>query len=330
MKRRQFMTLIGGAAAAWPLAARAQQSSNKIPVVGVLWHAGSAEEEDVYLSVLVKAFNDLGYVEGKNIHLDHRFPAENPDRFRTLARELVEAKPDVIIAVTWLGAAELHKATDTIPTVFVLVNDPVGFGFAQSLGHPGGNMTGPSLMAIDLSGKRLELLKEAVPGLSRVVVLTDVTDPFRDRIVKAYQTSGERLGISSWPVLISKPDDIEPLFAKIAEDHANGVVRGTGSMMFVQRERIGAAALAHSLPIMTYIAEEVPYGPLLSYGQDLPDFFRRAVAYTDKILKGAKPADLPVEQPTKFKLVLNLKTANALGIGFPQSLILSADEMIGA
>ena len=160
------------------------------------------------------------------------------------------------------------------------------------------------------------------------MVLTDVTDPFRDRIVKAYQTSGERLGISSWPVLISKPDDIEPLFAKIAEDHANGVVRGTGSMIFVERARIGAAALAHGLPIVSYIAEEVPHGPLLSYGQDLPDFFRRAVAYTDKILNGTKPADLPVEQPTKFKLVLNLKTAKALGLTIPQTLIVSADEVI--
>jgi putative tryptophan/tyrosine transport system substrate-binding protein len=330
MRRRQFITLIGGAAAAWPLAARAQQSSNKIPVVGVLWHAGSAEEEEVYLSVLVKAFNDLGYIEGKNIHLDHRFPAENPDRFRTLARELVDAKPDVIIAVTTLGAVELKKVTDTIPIVFVLVTDPVSFGFVQSLSHPGGNMTGPSLMAIDLSGKRLSLLKEAVPNLSRVAILTDATDPFRERTTKAYLASAETLGISLWPVLISKPDDIDPVFAKIAEDHANGIIRGTGSLMFAERARIGAAALAYRLPIISYIAEEVPHGLLMSYGQDFPDFFRRSVAYTDKILKGAKPADLPVEQPTKFKLVLNLKTANVLGIGFPQSLILSAGEMIGA
>src|SRR5215469_4115102 len=280
MKRRKFITLIGtligGAAAAWPLAARAQQSTNKVPLVGVLWHAGSAEEEDVYLSVLVKAFNDLGYVEGKNIHLDQRFPAENPDRFRALARELVDEKPDVIIAVTWLGAAELHKATDTIPTVFVLVNDPVGFGFVQRLGHPGGNMTGPSLMAIDLSGKRLSLLKEAVPNLSRVAILTDATDPFRERTTKAYLASAETLGISLWPVLISKPDDIDPVFAKIAEDHANGVIRGTGSLMFAERARIGAAALAYRLPIISYIAEEVPFGLLMSYGQDFPDFFRRA------------------------------------------------------
>ena len=330
MKRRQFITLIGGAAAAWPLAARAQQTSSKIPVVGVLWHAGSAEEEDVYLSVLVKAFNDLGYIEGKNIVLEHRFPAENPERFRTLARDLVDAKPDAIIAVLALGAVELKKLTDTIPIVFVLVADPVGFGLVKSLSQPGGNATGTSLMTIDLSGKRLELFKEAVPNLSRVAILTDVTDPFRDRLVKAYQASGERLGISLWPVVIKTPDDLEPAFSKIAQAGASGIIFGAGGVLFVQRDRIGALALAHKLPVMAHIAEEVPPGLLMSYGQDFPDFFRRAVAYVDKILKGAKPADLPVEQPTKFKLVLNLKTAKALGLTFPQSLIVSADEMIGA
>ena len=172
MRRRTFITLLGGAAA-WPLTARAEQSSNKIPVVGALWHAGSAEEEDVYLNVLVKAFNDLGYVEGKNIHLDHRFPAENLDRFRTLAQELVDEKPDVIIAVTPRGTLELKKLTDTIPIVFVLIADPVGFGFVESLARPGGNATGLSLMSQDLSGKRLELLKEAVPNLSRVALLVN-------------------------------------------------------------------------------------------------------------------------------------------------------------
>jgi len=331
MRRRHFIRLIGGAAAAWPLAARAQQSSNRVPVVGVLWHAGSAEEEDVYLSVLVNAFNDLGYVEGKNIHLDHRFPAENPERFRILARELVDAKLDAIIAVTPLGAVELKKLTSTIPIVFVLAGDPVGFGFVESLARPGGNATGLSLMTQDVSGKRLELFKEAVPNLSRVAVLTDVTDAFRDRLVKAYQASGERLGLSMWPVEVKTPEDIEPAFAKIAQDSANnGIIVGAGGLTFVLRGRIGAAALAYKIPVMAHVAEEVPLGLLMSYGQDYPDFFRRAVAYTDKILKGAKPAHLPVEQPTKFKLVLNLKTANALGIGFPQSLILSADEMIGA
>ena len=329
MRRRDFITIVGGAAAAWPLAARGQ-TPNKIPVVGVLWHAGSAEEEDVYLSVLVKAFNDLGYVEGKNIHLDHRFPAENPDRFRTLAQELVDEKPDVIIAVTLAGAPALKKATRTIPIVFVLVPDPIGSGLAESLARPGGNVTGLSLMAIDLSGKRFELLKEAVPSLSRVALLIHFSTPSKERAIKLYQTAAEALGISLWPVEISNPDDIEPAFDKIVQDRADGIVRDPASGLFDWRAQVGASALKHRLPIMTYIAEEVPYGYLMTYGQDFPDFFRRAVAYTDKILKGAKPADLPVEQPTKFKLVLNLKTAKALGLTFPQSLILSADEMIEA
>jgi putative tryptophan/tyrosine transport system substrate-binding protein len=330
MKRRQFITLVGGAAAAWPLAARAQQSSNNIPVVGVLWHAGSAEEEEVYLSVLVKAFNDLGYVEGKNIHLDLRFPAENPERFRILARELVEAKPGVIIAVTLLGALELKKATSTIPIVFVLVPDPIGSGLAESLARPGGNTTGLSLMAVDLSGKRLQLLKEAVPNLSRVALLVDATTSSNDLMIKANQAAANALQITLWPVEVTAPDQIEPVFSKIAEDHADAVMRVTGPMLFNERARVGAAVMAHRLPGMCVIAEEVPYGYLMSYGQDFPDFFRRAVAYADKILKGAKPADLPVEQPTKFKLVLNLRTASTLGVGFPPSLMLSADEMIGA
>jgi len=267
MKRRQFIRLIGGAAAAWPLAAHAQQSSNKIPVVGVLWHAGSAEEEDVYLSVLVKAFNDLGYVEGKNIHLEHRFPAENPERFRILARELVETKPDAIIAVTNFGAGELKKATSTIPIVFILSYDPVGGGLVESLARPGGNVTGTSLMAIDLSGKRLELLKEAVPNLSRVALLVDFSTPFKERTIKSHQAAAQALGISLWPVEISSPDDIEPAFDKIVQDEAKGVVRGPGSALFNWRARMGASALKHRLPVITYVAEEVPDGLLMSYGR---------------------------------------------------------------
>jgi putative ABC transport system substrate-binding protein len=327
MRRREFIRLIGGAAAAWPIAARAQQSKD-IPTVGVLWHAGSAEEEDVYLSVLVKAFNDLGYVEGKNIRLDHRFPAENPDRYRTLGQELIDAKPDAIVAVTVAGAVALKHLTSTIPIVFVLVPDPIASGLVESLARPGGNATGLSLMSVDLSGKRLELLKEAVPNLSRVALLLDLFSPAKERQIKANQIAAEALGISLWPAEVPAPDEIEPVFSKIAQDRADAVMRVSGSFLFNERARVGAAALAHRLPIMTYIAEEVPHGFLMSYGADFPDYFRRAVAYTDTILKGAKPADLPVEQPTKFKLVLNLKTAKALGLTFPQALIVSADEVI--
>jgi putative ABC transport system substrate-binding protein len=325
--RREFMALVSGAVA-WPLAARAQPSLSKIPSVGVLWHAGSAEEEEVYLSVLRKAFNDLGYVEGKNIRFEHRFPAEQPDRFRSLARELVEIKPNVIIAVTALGGMELKKLTSTIPIVFVLAADPIGFGFVESLARPGGNATGLSLMTNDLSGKRLGLLREAVPSLSRVMLLVDRTDAFRERTIKANQAAAESLGISLSSAEITSPDDIEPVFAKIAEDRADGVVWGIGALLFNERARIGALALARRLPTMVSIAEEVPHGLLMSYGQDYPDFFRRAVVYVDKILKGAKPADLPVEQPTRFKLVLNLKTAKALGIVLPPTLLVAVDETI--
>jgi putative ABC transport system substrate-binding protein len=332
MKRREFITLLGGAAIAASatsrLAAHGQQSPSRIPVVGVLWHAASAEEEDVYLSILRKAFHDLGYVEGRSIRLEHRFPAENPDRFQSLARELVESKVDAIIAVTALGAVALKNLASTIPVVFVIVPDPVGFGLVESLARPGGNMTGLSLMAIDLSGKRLALLQEAVPHLSRVALLVDPTDPFRQRTFKANQAAAEALGISIWAAEIAAPDDVEPVFAKIAADRADGVVFGAGSLLFNLRARIGAAALAHKLPALAYIAEEVPSGLLMSYGQDFPDYFRRAAGYIDKILKGAKPADLPVQQPTKFKLLLNLKTAKVLGLTMPQTLLLSSDEVI--
>jgi putative tryptophan/tyrosine transport system substrate-binding protein len=200
----------------------------------------------------------------------------------------------------------------------------------ESLARPGGNATGLSLMGVDLSGKRLQLLKEAVPNLSRVALLVDPTVTFKDRMIKSHQAAAQALGITLWPVDIGGIDDIEPAFAKIAQDHADGFIRGTGSVLFPLRARIGESAIAHKLPGVSYIAEEVPHGLLLSYGQDFPDFFRRSAAYVDKILRGAKPADLPVEQPTKFKLVLNLKTAKALSLTFPQTLLLSADEMIGA
>jgi putative tryptophan/tyrosine transport system substrate-binding protein len=329
MRRRDFIRGIAGSTVVWPLAARAQQPPNRIPVVGVLWHAGSAEEEDVYLSVLVKAFHDLSYEEGKNIRFEHRFPAENPDRFQTMARELVDLKPDAIIAVTAIGAVDVKKLTSTIPIVFVIVADPIGSGLVEGLARPGGNATGLSLMAADLSGKHLALLKEAVPNLSRVALVVWPAYPFIERIITNYEKAARDLGMSLWPAEISGPDDVEPVFEKMVTDRADGFALTLGPLLFNLRARIGASALAHHLPGICFIGEEVPYGFMMSYGQDFPDYFRRAVTYTDKILKGAKPADLPVEQPTTFKLILNLKTASALGLGFPRSLILSADEMIG-
>jgi putative tryptophan/tyrosine transport system substrate-binding protein len=329
--RRKFIAWVGGAAASsslLPLSVHAQPSPKKVPVVGVLWHAGSAEEEDIFLSPLRKAFNDLGYIEGKNIILEHRFPAENPDRFRTLARELVAAKVDALIGVIAFGAVELKKLTSTIPIVFVVVADPVGDGLVESLARPGGNATGLSFMMTDLSGKRLSLLKEAVPHMSRVAYLTDPADLFKENAIKAHQAAAEALGLSLWPAEIKSPDDIEPVFSKIIDDRADGVAIGQGPLLFSLRAPIGAAAISHRLPTIAPAQEFVRPGLLMSYGPEVADLFRRAAAYIDKILKGAKPADLPVEQPTNFKLAINLKTAKALDITIPQTLLLNADVVI--
>jgi putative ABC transport system substrate-binding protein len=327
--RRAFIAGLGGAAV-WPLIVRAQQTGSAIksPRIGVLWHAGSAEEEEVYLSVVRKAFNDLGYIEGKNIELVHRFPAEKPDRFRALAQELVESKVDAIIAVTELGALEAKRATTTIPVVFVVVPDPIGVGLVEGLARPGGNVTGLSLMAVDLSGKSLSLLKEAVPKLSRVGLLVDPTVPTAQPFTSAYRAAAATLGLSLLPVDVPTSDAIEQAFSGFAQDGADGVVIAGSAMQFNERARIGSSALAQKLPTIVDNAEMVPYGPLLSYGQDFSDFFRRSAGYVDKILKGAKPADLPVEQPTKFKLVINLKAAKALGLSMPQTLLAQADEVI--
>jgi putative tryptophan/tyrosine transport system substrate-binding protein len=326
MRRRDFIAGFG-ATAVWSFAARAQQA-RKIPRIGILWHAGSVAEESDYLPVVVKAFNDLGYIEGKNIELEHRFPAEQPDRFRLYARELVESKVDAIIAVTPLAAREVKQATSTIPVVFVLGSDPVGDGLVDSLAHPGGNATGLSIMAVDLSGKRLALLKEAVPNLSRVGLLVDSRDPVSQRVVSAYSSAAKVLDLSLEPFEVAAPDAIEPAFSAIARSGLNGVVVGPGSIMFNERARIGSSALAQKIPTEVINAQMVKFGPLLSYGQDYPDFFRRAVAYVDRILKGARPADLPVEQPTRFNMVLNLKTAKLLGLNVPASLLSVADEVI--
>ena len=328
MRRRDFVTMLGGAAAVWPLPAHSQQSSSKMPIVGVLWHAASAEEEDPYLSPLRQAFNDLGYTEGRNIHLEHRFPAENPDLFQRMARELVDLKPDAIIAVTTLGAIDVKKLTSTIPIVFVVVADPIGAGLVQGLAQPGGNATGLSLMAVDLNGKHLALLKEAVPKLSRIALVVDATYPFKERIITSYEKAAQDLGLSLWPAEISGPTDVEPVFAKIVADRADGFALTLGGLLFNLRARIGASALAHHLPGICFVGEEVPDGLLMSYGQDFPDFFRRAAGYVDKIFKGAKPGDLPIEQPTKFEMVINMKTAKALGIKIPQSLLIMADKII--
>jgi putative tryptophan/tyrosine transport system substrate-binding protein len=327
VRRRQFIHLLG-ITAAWPLAVQAQKRAggDRVARIGVLWHAGSEDEEREYYSVLMQAFRDLGYVQGKNAEFLHRYPAERIERFEQLAKDLVDSKTDVILAVNIRGAAALKRITRATPVVFVLAADPVAAMLVDSLAHPGGNMTGLSLMHGDLSGKRVARLKEAVPGLKRVAFVIDPSDPNSHQIGGARKTV-EALGLSSGEVRVSGPEAVEEVFAAIAKEGYDGAMIG-GSMFFNERKRVGAAALANKVPTISLIAEAVPYGLLMSYGPDFPEFFRRAAGYADRILKGANPADLPVEQPTRFRQVLNLKAAKTLGLTISQSLLVNTDETI--
>ena len=327
MKRRDFLALAAGAVAFSPAVSRAQRRTT-IPRVGVLWHAGSAEEEDVYLSVVQKAFNGLGYADGKTIVLEHRFPAEQAERFRSMAQELVASNLDVIMSVSELGARELRKATSTIPIVVVLSPDPVAAGLVESLAQPGGNVTGLSLMAVDISGKRVALLKEAVPGLSRATLMIDPKEPSSRRLVASSLTAAKELGLALRVVEVTSAATIDNALAELEGAGSEALIVGVGPLMFNERARIGSFVSAKKLPTEVAVAEMVPFGPLLSYGQDFPDYFRRAVTYVDRILKGARPADLPVEQPSRFKLTLNLKAARLMNLSLPPSLLASADEVI--
>ena len=325
MDRRGFIAA-AASAVLWPGVARAQQGSgNRISRIGVLWHAANAEQEKVYLDVLTKAFADLGYFDKKNAQLLHKFPAEIPERFRALARELVEDKVDVIIAVTEQGAKEVRRATSTIPAVVVLTPDPIRAGLAESLARPGGNFTGLSLMNNDLTGKRLSLMKEVIPNLSRIALLTDIGTASS---VPAYVDAAKTAGLSLKSITLTEPDSIDVAFAELARDRFDAAIV-FGAMMFNERVRVGSQALANKIPTEVIIAEMArEEGVLFSYGQDFPEFFRKAAIYADWILKGANPANLPIEQPTRFKFVVNMKTARAMGLEFPASMLLLADEII--
>jgi putative ABC transport system substrate-binding protein len=327
MNRREFFGLAGAMAAVGPDVAMAQKPP-AVARVGVLWHAASAEEEDVYLRVLKKAFDDLGYIEGKNLLLEHRFPAEQADRFRSMAQELISMKLDAVIAVTEIAAREIRQASRTIPVVVVLSPDPVAAGLIESLARPGGNVTGLSLMAVDLSGKRVALLKEIIPNLSRLALMVDAKDPASRRIVASATSAAKSLGIELLPIEVNSPDSIASALATLETADNTALLIGPGSMMFNERARIGTALRARNIPTEVAVAEMVPYGPLLSYGPDFPDYFRRAVGYTDKILRGAKPADLPVEQPSRFQLTINIRAAKSLGLTIPPSLLSTANEVI--
>jgi putative ABC transport system substrate-binding protein len=326
VKRREFITLIGGAATAWPLAARAQRS-RKIARIGVLWHAGNAEEEAVFLRPLVESIAKFGYVEGQNVIFEHRFPAEQAERFKAHAAELARLDLDVMVTSSPASAYAAKAATATIPIVFIIVPDPVEGGLVDNLARPSGNITG--FAVVDVSAKRLELFKEAFPTLARVVVLINPANrAIARRSMEHIQAAGHQLGLTVQSVEVLGPQGLERAFSQIPRDNRTGVITVFDGMFFNERSQIAQVAVAHELPVMAPADVYVKAGLLMSYGPNLVDLFRRAGGYVDRILKGAKPSDLPVEQPIKYDFTINLKTAKALGFEILPTVLARADEVI--
>src|SRR5262245_26476729 len=322
MRRSEFITLLGGAAAAWPLSARAQQPG-KLPTIG---YVGASTPASRSTSVFVQRLQDLGWIEGRTVAIEYRWAEGRQERYSEFADELVRLKVDVIVTAA-SGAAAAKQATSVVPIVFYLATDPIGLGLVASLARPGGNATGLSNLQVELAGKKIELLREVLPGLRRLAVLANVGNPQAALDMGEAQSAASKLGLQVIPSGIRRPQDLAPAFDAIKGQADALYVVGDG-LQVTQRVRINTLALGLHLPTMFPNREDVELGGLMFYGTNLPDLFRRTAEYVDKILRGAKPSDLPVEQPTKFDLVVNLTTAKALSLTIPESFLLRADEVI--
>ena len=320
------MSLLVGAVAAVPRIGRAQPGK-KIPTVAHLWHAGSAKEESPYYEALIEGFSKLGYTDDRNFRLLHRFPNEKPEQFRSMAAELVSMNVDVLMGGA-VASSYLRDATKTIPIVFMFVPDPVGMRFVKNLARPGGNATGLANFGIDIAGKRLQLLSELVPGLSRVGVLTNYNSVVNVLTANVLIAAGDQLGLKLQPFAARSQDEMEPALDDMVKAGMQALILSQGGAAFQARHIIPKLALARGLPMCSYSRETFEDGALLSYAADQVEMCRRSAVYADKILKGAKPGEIPVEQPTKLELLINLKTAKALGLTIPPSLLATADELI--
>jgi putative ABC transport system substrate-binding protein len=324
MRRRDFITGIAGSAAVWPLAVRAQ--SSKFHRIGLLW-----DGPDVFpdaIAAFQQAMRELGYVEGQNIAIEYRWAHGKPDRIHEMAAELVRLKVEIILTPSSIYTGIARQATSIIPIVFFSHADPLGTGHVASLSHPGGNVTGLSLMMTETNVKGLELFKEAVPSLSRVAVMFDPATPSHGPGLKAVQAAGPKLKLHIQAMPVRRADEYDGAFAAMAQERADGLLVLSTPLYIAGAKPIADLALTHKLPSFYGPRHHVTAGGLMSYSPDRADLWRRGAIFVDKILKGAKPAELPVEQPTKFELVVNLKTAKVLGIKISEGLLLRADEVI--
>jgi putative tryptophan/tyrosine transport system substrate-binding protein len=324
--RRQFIATLSGAAA-WPLAAHAQPPKN-IPRLCFLTFDPTASRWTRF-GPFFQGLLDLGYVDGQTITIDYLSADGQGERFSTLAAECLHRNPDIIAVSTTPAAQAAKNATRTIPIVMIALGDPVGTGLVDSLAQPGGNMTGMSLMVPEAAAKRLGLLKEAVPGISRVLVLSYLDDPIAPLQVKALKDAAPSLGVTLQIHDIRTGDDLPAAFDAGAKERAEGLLTTAESLFVVHSARVTELAARYQLPaIYPYSIQAVDAGGLMAYDVNIADLFRRAATYVDKIVKGAKPSDLPVQQPTKFEFVINLKTAKTLGLTFPPGILAIADKVI--
>ena len=324
MRRREFITLLGGAAA-WPLAARAQQTA-KLPTIGYLGTATPATQGQ-WAAAFVQRLRQLGWIENRNVAIEYRWAEGRSERFVEIATEFVQLKVDLIVASTTPAVIAAKQATAAIPIVFATVNDPVSTGLVASLARPGGNLTGLSNQLGDTASKRLELLREIVPGLRRLGIWANVGNPGTVLEMGEVQAAARTLALEVVTLEIRRAEDIGPAFEG-AKGRMDALYVAADPLANSNRVRINTLALAARLPTMQGVREYVEAGGLMSYGPNMADGYRRAADYVDKILRGAKPAEIPVEQPTKFELVVNLTTAKALGLTIPESFLLRADEVI--
>ena len=324
--RRELLIALGGALAA-PLASFAQRQPAKVARIGFLG-AASASVWASRVEVLQAGLRDLGYVEGKNIIIEYRWADGKYERLPALAAELVQLKVAVIVAADTSAIQAAQQATTTIPIIMVSTPDPVGAGLVASLSRPGGNITGLSGISMDLSSKYLELLRVAVPKLSRVAVLVNPAHPNHPDILKNIQVNAKMTGVNVSPLQASTASQIEAALGAMTRERAGALIVLPDPFFFTQARQIAELAAKNRLPTMFWTRELAEAGGLMSYGQSVPERFRRAATYVDKILKGAKPADLPVEQPTKLELLVNLKAAKAIGLTIPQELLFRADKVI--
>jgi ABC-type uncharacterized transport system substrate-binding protein len=320
MKRREFITLLGGAAVTWPLAARAQQAA-KIPRIGII-------DDSPIWNAFRQGLRDLGYLEGQNIAFEYRYADGLPDRLAEVAGELVLRPVDLIVVYGTPPTRAAQQATTTIPIVMIGIGDPVGAGLVASLARPGGNITGNTILGPDVAGKRLQLLKEVIPYLFRVAFLWNPDNASHPAQLAELQVAAQTLGMKLLPVAVRSSNEFDSAFSALMSERADAFLMTADPLHLLNLGRIINFLANNRLPGMFLTREIVLAGGLMCYGASVPDLFRRGASYVHRILQGTKPADLPVEQPIKFELVINLKTAKALGLTIPESFLLRADEVI--